>query len=410
MSLIVQKFGGSSVGSIERIQRVATRVAAARRAGHQVVVVVSAMAGETNRLVELAYAISPEPIGREYDVLVASGEQVSIALVALAVAQHGVPSRSFLGYQADIRTDASHGRARIERMDASGVVAALERGEVPVVAGFQGTDSQGSITTLGRGGSDTTAVALAAALSADGCEIYTDVDGIYTADPRMVPRAQKIPRIAFEEMLELASMGAKVLQTRSVEFAMKYAVPIHVRSSFDDTVGSWVVAEEQDMEKVVVRAVTYDRNEARLSLLAIPDQPGIAASVFQPLADAGIVVDMIIQNASQESACTDLTFTVPTADLGRAQELMEAASNRLGGEGVKTDADIAKVSVIGVGMRSHSGVAASMFEVLSRSGINIQMISTSEIKISVVIREARTEEAVRALHQSFGLDAPEQAA
>ncbi len=405
MALIVQKYGGTSVGSVERIQAVAERVCAARDAGHDVVVVVSAMSGETNRLVELAHAVAQEPVGREYDVLLSSGEQVSIALVAMAIQSAGKMSRSFLGYQADIQTDASFGRARIESIDASRLRRALREGAVPVVAGFQGTDQDGNITTLGRGGSDTTAVALAAALEADVCEIYTDVDGIYTTDPRIVPSASRIPRIAFEEMLELASLGAKVLQTRSVEFAMKYGVPIHVRSSFLDAPGSWVVAEEESMEQVVVRAVAYDKNEARISLLQIPDQPGVAHKVFSPLSDAGVVVDMIIQNDSQRSGHTDLTFTVPTADRQRTLALVEDANQRLGGKGVESDPDIAKVSVVGVGMRTHSGVASRMFEVLSREGINIQMISTSEIKISVVIAESQTDLAVQALHAAFELDA-----
>ncbi len=405
MALIVQKYGGTSVGSVERIQAVADRVCKARARGDDVVVVVSAMSGQTNRLVELAYAISEEPVGREYDVLLSSGEQVSIALVAMAIQSAGRAARSFLGYQADIQTDASFGRARIESIDASRIQRALSDGAVAVVAGFQGTDSEGNITTLGRGGSDTTAVALAAALKADVCEIYTDVDGIYTTDPRIVPEASRIPRIAFEEMLELASLGAKVLQTRSVEFAMKYAVPIHVRSSFHEAEGSWVVPEEESMEQVVVRAVAYDKNEARISLLQIPDQPGVAHKVFSPLSDAGIVVDMIIQNDSQRSGHTDLTFTVPTADRARTVALIEEANKRLGGSGIESDADIAKVSVVGVGMRTHSGVATRMFAVLSEAGINIQMISTSEIKISVVIAEEHTDKAVQALHAAFKLDA-----
>lgn len=405
MALVVQKYGGTSVGTVERIQAVAKRVCEARDAGHDVVLVVSAMSGQTNTLVDLAYAISDEPVGREYDVLLSSGEQISIALVAMAIQSAGRPARSFLGYQADIQTDASFGRARIESIDASRIRKSLDEGAVAVVAGFQGTDSEGNITTLGRGGSDTTAVALAAALNADVCEIYTDVDGIYTTDPRIVPEASRISRIAFEEMLELASLGAKVLQTRSVEFAMKYGVPIHVRSSFHEGEGSWVVPEEESMEQVVVRAVAYDKNEARVSLLQIPDQPGVAHKVFSPLSDAGIVVDMIIQNDSQRSGHTDLTFTVPTADRLRTLALVEEANQRLGGTGVESDPEIAKVSVVGVGMRTHSGVAAKMFAVLSQEGINIQMISTSEIKISVVISEGQADRAVEALHAAFELDA-----
>ncbi len=404
MALIVQKFGGTSVGSVDRIKRVAERVGHVAAQGDQVVVVVSAMAGETNRLVELAFQIAREPRGREYDVLVSSGEQVSIALLALALQERGVPARSFLGYQADIRTDNSHTRARIEAVDASAVRETLQAGNVAIVAGFQGTDAEGNITTLGRGGSDTTAVALAAALKADVCEIYTDVDGVFTADPNTVAGAQKIERISFEEMLELASMGAKVLQTRSVEFAMKYNVPVHVRSSFHESEGTWVVPEDRDMEKVVVRAVTCDRNEARVSLHEVPDQPGIAFKVFSLLADNGVVVDMIIQNASGEADCTDLTFTVPAGDLASSEKLMGQLVEQMGARGYSTDPGIAKVSVVGVGMRSHSGVASKAFEVLSSQGINIQMISTSEIKISVVIQERYTELAVRSLHEAFGLD------
>lgn len=408
MGLVVQKFGGTSVGSIDRIKNVAKRVAMAKDAGHDVVVVVSAMAGQTNRLVALAHELTKEPVGREYDVLLASGEQVSIALLALALQTMGYKARSFLGHQVDIKTDAVHGKARIESIGVPILREAFSRGEICVVAGFQGIDGKGNITTLGRGGSDTTAVALAAATQADVCEIFTDVDGIYTTDPNVVRNAQKIDRVSYEEMLELASLGAKVLQTRSVEFAMKYKVPVHVRSSFDLSEGSWVVPEEESMEQVVVRAVAYDRNEARISVLAIPDQPGAAARLFKPLADAEIVVDMIIQNDSQASGCTDLSFTVPKSEVIGAQKIAEALCSELGGQGVRTDPDIAKISVVGLGMRSHSGVAAKMFEVLSASGINIKMISTSEIKISVVIEERFTELAVRALHEAFGLHEPKK--
>lgn len=404
MALIVQKFGGTSVGTIERIKNVAARVKRTREAGHQVVVVVSAMAGETNRLVKLAYELDPEPVSREYDVLLASGEQVSTALVALALNRMGVPSRSLLAHQIDFRTDATYGSARIESIGANQLAACLARGETPVVAGFQGIDSEGNITTLGRGGSDTTGVALAAALHADVCEIYTDVDGIYTADPNVVRGARKIPRISYEEMLELASLGAKVLQTRSVEFGMKYRVPIHVRSSFDESEGSWVVVEDETMEQVVVRAVTYDRNDARISVLRVPDQPGVAAKIFSVLAAHEISVDMIIQNSSQDRENTDVTFTVPKSNVLEAERLMGPLAKELGADQVTTDKEISKVSVVGVGMRSHSGVAAKMFAALSEAGVNIEMISTSEIKISVVIDEAYTELAVRVLHQVFGLD------
>ncbi|MCC6621000.1 MAG: aspartate kinase [Deltaproteobacteria bacterium] len=405
MALIVQKFGGTSVGTIERIKNVAQRVKRTRDAGHDVVVVVSAMAGETNRLVKLAYDIDPDPISREYDVLLASGEQVSIALVAMALNDLGAPARSLLGHQVDIRTDATFSRARIESIGASILRSCLERGEIPVVAGFQGIDREGNITTLGRGGSDTTGVALAAALQADVCEIYTDVDGIYTTDPNICPRAQKIARISYEEMLELASLGAKVLQTRSVEFGMKYRVPIHVRSSFDESEGSWVVPEDSTMEQVVVRAVTHDRNDARISVIGVQDQPGVAARIFEALSQAEIVVDMIIQNSSQDLARTDVTFTVPKANANDAIAHMRKIADELGAKEVKADRNISKVSVVGVGMRSHSGVAAKMFKTLSAAGVNIQMIATSEIKISVVIDDAYTELAVRLLHTAFGLDA-----
>jgi aspartate kinase len=367
-------------------------------------VVVSAMAGETNRLVELANGISENPMGREYDVLVSTGEQVSIALLSLALQDLGYKARSFVGHQIRLLTDGAHGKARIQSIDAPILLDALKQDEICVVAGFQGTDEGGNITTLGRGGSDTTAVALAAAIKADHCEIYTDVDGIYTADPNVVRNARKIDRISYEEMLELASLGAKVLQVRSVEFAMKYKVPLHVRSSFSDVEGSWVVAEEENMEKVVVRAVTCDRNEARISVLGVPDHPGVAARVFELLAGAGVVVDMIIQNASVESNRTDLTFTVPTNDANEAERLMLTLQEELGFLEVQTDQKIAKVSVVGVGMRTHWGVASQAFKTMSELGVNIQMISTSEIKISMVIEERFAELAVRALHESFELD------
>lgn len=404
MALIVQKFGGTSVGSIERIRAVAQRVRRARTEGHDVVVVVSAMAGETNKLVALAHGLVEAPQMREYDVLLASGEQVSVALVAMALIDAGCPARSFLAHQLPLRTDSVHSRARIEAVETEALRAALAAGEVPVVAGFQGVDGQGSITTLGRGGSDTTGVALAAALGADVCEIFTDVDGIYTTDPNIVRTAQKIPRISYEEMLELASLGAKVLQTRSVEFGMKYGVPIHVRSSFDDSEGSWVVPEDEAMEQVVVRAVTYDRNDARITMTSVPDQPGIAARLFEALAEEEILVDMIVQNASRDRDRTDLTFTVPKANAREAVRLTEALSSELGAGEVRADKAISKVSVVGVGMRSHTGVAARMFATLSGAGVNIQMIATSEIKISVVIDDAYTELAVRLLHSAFGLD------
>jgi aspartate kinase len=404
LALLVQKFGGTSVGSLERIRNVAALVKRTREAGHAVIVVASAMAGETNRLVKLAHDLVSEPGGREYDTLISSGEQVAVALVAMALNESGCPARSYLGHQVMMRTDATFGRARIESVGVDILKAALDRGEVPVVAGFQGVTVEGDITTLGRGGSDTTAVALAAAMSADVCEIYTDVDGIYTADPNIVSGASKIARISYDEMLELASLGAKVLQTRSVEFGMKYRVPIHVRSSFVDVEGSWVVPEEDAMEQVVVRAVTYDRNDARISLMSVPDQPGVAARVFNKLADAEIMVDMIVQNASRDRDRTDLTFTVPKANMPEAARITESLRGELGATEVKADRSISKVSVVGVGMRSHSGVAAKMFATLAQAGVNIQMIATSEIKVSVVIHEDYTELAVRLLHSAFGLD------
>ncbi len=402
MALIVQKYGGTSVGDLERIRRVAGRIARSREAGHRLVVVVSAMAGETNRLLALAGELTASPDERETDALVATGEQVTAALTALALKTQGVPARSFLGHQVRIETDSAHGRARIVRVDQERLRRALEAREVAVVAGFQGVDGEGSITTLGRGGSDTSAVALAAALGADACEIYTDVDGVYTTDPRIVPRARKLDRIAYDEMLELASLGAKVLQIRSVEFAKRYRVPVHVRSSFNDNEGTWVVEEDPSMEEVSVAGVTYDRDQAKLTLLRVPDRPGVAARLFGPIARAGIVVDMIIQNASADGT-TDLTFTVHRGDYEKARALVEATGREIGAQGVTGERDIAKVSIVGVGMRSHSGVASRMFHTLSREGINIQMISTSEIAVSCVIEDKYTELAVRALHDAFEL-------
>jgi aspartate kinase len=398
--LIVQKFGGTSVADVDRIRNVAGRIGQARAGGHDVVVVVSAMAGETNRLLALARSVARDPDERESDALVATGEQVTAALTALALREVGVAARSFLGHQVRIETDSAHGRARIVRVDVDRVKAALAGGAVAVVAGFQGVDGQGSITTLGRGGSDTSAVALAAALGADACEIYTDVEGVYTSDPRIVPQARKLDRIAYDEMLELASLGAKVLQIRSVEFAKRYRVPVHVRSSFSEAEGTWVVEEDPTMEEVSVAGVAYDRNEAKLTVLRVPDRPGVAATVFGPIARANIVVDMIIQNASADGT-TDLTFTVPRGDYDKARALLEATAGEIGARGIAGQTDVAKVSIVGVGMRTHAGIAARMFEVLSAEGINIQMISTSEIKISVVIDEKYTELAVRTLHDAF---------
>ncbi len=403
--LIVQKYGGTSVGDVERIKNVARRALQARRQGHDVVVVVSAMSGETNRLLALTKQVHPSPTEREQDVVVATGEQVSVGLVALAIQAAGGQARSLLGHQVKILTDSSFSRARIKSIDAERIFAALKAGEIAVVAGFQGQDEHGNVTTLGRGGSDTTAVALAAALKAQACEIYTDVDGVYTTDPNVCPAARKLDRVSYEEMLELASVGAKVLQIRSVEFAMKYRVPTWVKSSFTDDPGTLVCEEDRAMEDIIVSGIAYDRNEAKIALRRVPDVPGVAAKVFTPLADAGIVVDMIVQNVSQEGH-TDLTFTVGRSDLARATAVVKEAVQPLGVRKVETDDKVAKVSIVGVGMRNHSGVAAKMFQVLSAEGINVLMISTSEIKISCVIHEKYVELAVRALHSAFGLDAP----
>jgi aspartate kinase len=400
MALVVQKFGGTSVADLDRIRHVAGRIAQARARGAEVLVVVSAMAGETNRLLALARQAAPAPDPRETDALVATGEQVTAALTALALHAVGVPARSFLGLQVPIVTTADHGRARILRIEEERLRRTLAAGTVAVVAGFQGVAEDGSITTLGRGGSDTSAVALAAALGAAECEIFTDVDGIYTADPRIVPRARKRARIAYDEMLELASLGAKVLQIRSVEFARRYRVPVHVRSSFHDGEGTWVVEEDSTMEEESVAGVTYDRDQAKLTVLRVPDRPGVAATLFGAIARAGVVVDMIIQNASADGT-TDLTFTVPRGDYERARPLVEETARAIRAQGVVGETDIAKVSIVGSGMRTHAGIAARMFEVLAREGINIQMISTSEIKISVVIDAKYTELAVRALHDAF---------
>jgi len=403
MATIVQKFGGTSVGTIERIQLVAERAVRTHRKGNRVVVVVSAMAGETNRLVDLAGQITRAPHHREIDVLLASGEQVSIGLVALAICEKGVEARSFLGHQVRITTDDAHGMARIMDIEAGSVVEALDAGQIVVIAGFQGINAAGQITTLGRGGSDLSAVAMAAAVHADVCEIYTDVDGIYTTDPRGCSKARKSERITFQEMLELASLGAKVLQTRSVEFAMKYRVPLHVRSSFLDTEGSWVVPEEEGMEGAVVTGVAFDRNTAKLTAERVPDQPGMVASLLGPLGEAGINVDVIIQNASV-AGHTDVTFTVPRNEMERALELAQKATDAIGAGTVRGDDRVAKVSVVGAGMRSEAGVAVRMFEALGAASVNIQLISTSEIKISCVVHERYTELAVRVLHEAFGLD------
>jgi aspartate kinase len=397
MSLVVQKYGGTSVGTLERIQAVAERVGKSQGAGHQVVVVVSAMAGETNRLLDMAGKLSPQPAEREVDVLLSTGEQESAALLSIALQERGFKARSFLGHQIRIDTDSAFGRARIRSIDAERLHASLRRGEIAVVAGFQGVDGDANITTLGRGGSDTSAVAVAAALKADVCEIYTDVDGVYTSDPRICPQARKLQRISHDEMLELASLGAKVLQIRSVEFAKRYSVPVHVRSSFDDSEGTWVVPEEDGMEDILVSGVSLDRDQTKITVRRVPDRPGIASAILGPIAAANIVVDMIIQNASA-AGDADVTFTLPKTDFRRALAMVEQTAQSIGAQEVSADTDVVKVSVVGLGMRNHAGVAARMFDTLAREGINIQMISTSEIKISVVIDAKYGELAVRALH------------
>ncbi len=402
MALIVQKFGGTSVANLERIRNVARRVAKTREQGHRVVVVVSAMAGETDRLLRLAREAASEPAQREVDVLVATGEQVTSALLAMTLGDMGYEAISLLGHQVRIFTDSNYSTARIRSVDRSRLMKELEAGKIAVVAGFQGMDQDGNITTLGRGGSDLTAVAIAASLQADMCEIFTDVEGVFTTDPNICPEARKIARISYEEMLEMASLGAKVLQTRSVEFAMKYNVPVHVRSSFSEEEGTMVVAEDQDMERVVVAGITYRTDEGKVTIKKVPDTPGVAARIFGPLAEANIVVDMIVQNVSEEGF-TDLTFTVPKGDMERTVRIVEDVARGLGAKGISSDPEIAKVSIVGVGMRSHSGVASRMFAALAKEGINIQMISTSEIKISCVIEAKYKELAVRVLHKAFGL-------
>jgi aspartate kinase len=412
MSLIVQKFGGTSVGDVERIRHVARRVVATQRAGHRVAVIVSAMAGETNALVALAKeAAGDAPDPREYDALVSIGESKTIALLAMAIQRLGVGARSFTGAQMGMLTDTAHGRARIQSIATERIRRVLDEGSIAVLAGFQGIDEDGNVTTLGRGGSDTSAVAVAAALEADVCEIYTDVDGVFTTDPNLVPAARKLDRVSFEEMLEMASLGAKVLQIRSVKFASQYGIPLHVRSSFHEGEGTWVVREEDVMERLVVSGVTYNRNESKIRVSGVKDVPGVAARLFGPLSEAGIVVDMIVQNLAQDGT-TDMTFTVPREDGKRALEITRDVAPQLGSSRVDADPAIAKISIVGLGMKDHAGVAAKMFAVLAREGINIQLISTSEIKISVVIEEKYTELAVRALHAAFvedGAEAPRQA-
>jgi len=403
MALVVQKYGGTSVGTIEKIRNVARRVARTYDEGNDMVVVVSAMAGETNKLVALAEEMCEFPSEREYDVLVAAGEQVSIALLSMALQSMGYKAKSYLGWQIPILTDNSFSKARIEDIQDVNIREDLHNGTIVIVAGFQGIDRDNNITTLGRGGSDTSAVAVAAALKADVCEILTDVDGVYTTDPRIVPEASKMEKISYDEMLEMASLGSKVLQLRSVEFAKKYNVVVHVRSSLNDNPGTLVTKEDADMETVLVSGIAYNKDEAKISVMRVPDKPGIAAQLFSPLSTANIMVDMIIQNVSHEGS-TDLTFTVPRSDFKKALKIVEDAAVKIGAAGVQTNESIAKVSIIGVGMRSHSGIASKMFETLSAEGVNIQMISTSEIKVSCVIDDKYTELAVRVLHEAFGLD------
>ena len=403
MALIVQKYGGTSVADLERIRNVARRAAGTWEQGNDVVVVVSAMSGVTDRLIEMAQSVTFSPDKRELDVLMATGEQTTAALLAMTLQAMKVPAASLLGHQADVRTDCTFGNARIVDIGAERIQELIADRKIVVVAGFQGRDPNGDITTLGRGGSDTSAVAIAAALKADTCEIYTDVDGIYTADPNVCKKARKIDVISYDEMLNMASLGAKVLQIRSVGFAKKFNIPVHVRSSFSEEEGTMVVNENSGMEKLVVSAVTHDKNQARITLKKVPDQPGIAAKIFTPISENGIIVDMIIQN-TRSSGQTDLTFTVPKSDFEKALEIQKAVAAKIGAEDVFGDKNIAKVSVIGVGMRNHSGVASTMFNTLAGENINIAMISTSEIRISCVVEEKYTELAVRVLHSAFGLD------
>ena len=410
MALIVQKYGGTSMGSVERIEHVANKVASWRAKGHQVVVVVSAMSGETDRLLKLAKSINPRGNQREYDQIASTGEQVTIGLLALALEKAGVPSRSYTGWQIPLRTDSAYMKARIQDIDGTRLLADCEAGIVPVVAGFQGIDETNSITTLGRGGSDTTGVALAAALKADECQIYTDVDGVYTTDPRVEPKARRLDRITFEEMLEMASLGSKVLQIRSVEFAGKYKVPLRVVSTFVDGPGTLITLEDSEdgstgasVEDALISGIAFNRDEAQLTIAGVPDRPGIAAAILGPVGDANIEVDMIVQNVGADGS-TDFTFTVNKTDYDRAHDVVKKLAEELGAKGVRSALDIVKVSLVGVGMRSHAGIASQMFKALAAESINIRMISTSEIKISVVIEDKYLELAVRTLHSAFGLE------
>jgi len=403
MSLIVQKYGGTSVGSIEKIGNVADKVAACTKKGEQIVVAVSAMSGETNRLITLANEMSAKPHAREMDVLVSTGEQVTIALLTMALLDRGIDARSYTGSQIRMVTDNVHGKARIKEIQSEKMKADLNAGRVVVVAGFQGVDEDGNITTLGRGGSDTTAVAIAAALEADECQIYTDVDGVYTTDPRVEPKARKLDHITFEEMLEMASLGSKVLQIRSVEFAGKYNVPLRVLSSFEEGEGTLIALEDDDVEQALISGIAFNRDEAQLTISGVPDQPGVASKILGPVTDANIEIDMIVQNIA-EDGCTDFTFTVHRNDYETAHALLKTVSKDLGAKKVKGDDSIVKISLVGVGMRSHAGIANTMFDTLAKENINISMISTSEIKISVVVDEKYLELGVRSLHDAFGLD------
>ncbi len=403
MALVVQKYGGTSVANIDRIKNVAKRAAKTYDEGNEVVVILSAMAGVTDGLIKLASEASKSPDKREMDVLLATGEQTTAALLAMILQDMGYQSQSLLGHQAEVVTDCDYGNARIIEIGAGRLRTLLDRKNIVVVAGFQGYDLKGNITTLGRGGSDTSAVAIAAALKADVCEIYTDVDGIYTADPNVCEKARKLKTITYDEMLNMASLGAKVLQIRSVGFAKRYNIPVHVRSSFNEEEGTMVVSEDSGMEQLLVSGVTHDSNQARVTITKVPDQPGIAAKIFSPISEGGVLVDMIIQN-TRKGGKTDLTFTVPKADFNKTMEISKKTANAIGAEEVLGDDGIAKVSVIGVGMKNHSGVAAVMFNTLARENINIIMISTSEIRISCVVEEKYAELAVRVLHTAFGLD------
>ena len=414
VTLIVQKFGGSSVSDANSIKRVARRIAETRRQGHEVVVVVSAMGDTTDDLVDLAQQVSPQPPGREMDMLLTAGERISMALLAMAIHDNGFEARSYTGSQAGLLTDSTHGQARIINVTPGRIQQALDEGAVPIVAGFQGVSYESKdITTLGRGGSDTTAVALAAALDAGVCEIYTDVDGVFTADPRVVGRASKVPSLSYEEMLELAAVGAKVLHLRCVEYARRYKIPLHVRSTFSASEGTWVSSEKNPgghMEQPIISGVTADLNDAKITIIAVPDEPGVAASIFQALADAGVNIDMIVQNVSEaDTRRTDVTFTCPKGDMGRAMQALLDAQERIAFTSLASDEDVAKLSLVGAGMRSNPGVSATFFRALADSGVNVEMISTSEIRISVVTRTERAEDALRAVHTAFGLDADGEA-